>query len=123
MNEQAPANRPCPRPRRACPGVGAFAVLAGLLAAAPPAAAGPFEWQLATPESQGMSRAKLDALKDKLAKRKTRAFLVIRNDKIVYEWYAEDHGADRKHGTASLAKALVAGLSLAVALTDGRLAL
>src|SRR5262249_898737 len=54
-----------------------------------------------TPESQGMSREKLDALKDELAKRKTRAFLVIRNDKIVYEWYAAGHGPKKKHGAAS----------------------
>ena len=47
-----------------------------------------FEWQTATPESQGLSGPKLDALKDQLAQRKTRALLVIRNDTIVYEWYA-----------------------------------
>jgi CubicO group peptidase (beta-lactamase class C family) len=124
MNEQAALNRSCSRSRRPCSAViQALAVLAGLLSAGSPADAAPFEWQMATPESQGMSRAKLDALKDELAKRKTRAFLVIRNDKIVYEWYAEDHGPDKKYGTASLAKALVAGLSLAVALTDGRIAL
>ena len=83
----------------------------------------PFVWQTATPESQGMSKAKLDALKDVLAARKTKAFLVIRNDRIVYEWYAAEHGPEKKHTTASLAKALVGGLSLAVALTDGRIAL
>jgi CubicO group peptidase (beta-lactamase class C family) len=83
----------------------------------------PFVWQTAAPESQGMSKAKLDALKDVLAARKTKAFLVIRNDRIVYEWYAADHGPGKKHGTASLAKALVGGLSLAVAMTDGRIAL
>jgi CubicO group peptidase (beta-lactamase class C family) len=58
-----------------------------------------------------------------LAKRKTRAFLVIRNDKMVYEWYADGVTPERKQGTASLAKALVGGLSLAVAITDGRIAL
>ena len=47
-----------------------------------------FDWENATPESQGMSTAKLDALKDVLESRQTKAFLVIRNDKIVYEWYA-----------------------------------
>src|SRR5215510_10730484 len=83
----------------------------------------PFEWERATPESQGMSKEKLDALKDLLAARKTKAFLVIRNDKIVYEWYAADHSASKRHGTASLAKAVVGGLSLGVALTDGRIAL
>jgi CubicO group peptidase (beta-lactamase class C family) len=91
--------------------------------APPPAPAKPFEWQIATPESQGMSAAKLDDLRDDLARRKTRAFLVVRNDRIVYEWYAPDHGAAKTHGTASLAKALVAGLSLAVAITDGAIGL
>jgi CubicO group peptidase (beta-lactamase class C family) len=70
-----------------------------------------------------MSSARLDALRDELARRKTKAFLVIRNDRIVYEWYAPGHGRDKRHFTASLAKALVAGLSLAVAITDGKIAL
>jgi CubicO group peptidase (beta-lactamase class C family) len=90
----------------------------------PPAgAAPPFVWRTATPKSQGMSGPKLDALRDALAARRTTGFLVTRNDRIVYEWYAEGHGPARSHGTASLAKAVVGGLSLAVALTDGRIAL
>src|SRR5437899_11086637 len=87
------------------------------------AARPPFAWETATPESQGMSREKLDAHRAALAARKTTAFLVVRNDKIVYEWYADGHGPAKSHGTASLAKAVVGGLSLAVALTDGRIAL
>src|SRR5262245_53669444 len=82
-----------------------------------------FEWEAATPASQGMSREKLDALLAVMEQKKTKAFLVIRNDKIVYEWYAADHGPKVKHGTASLAKALVGGLSLAVAITDGQIGL
>src|SRR5262249_49921523 len=66
---------------------------------------------------------KLEALKDDLAARKTRAFLVIRNDRIVYEWYAAGHGPDRKHGAASLSKATVAGLALALLLSDGKVRL
>src|SRR4051812_44174639 len=77
----------------------------------------------ATPESQGMSSKKLDAMKGDLAARKTKALLVIRNDKIVYEWYAEGHSASAKHYTASMAKAIVAGVAVGVALTDNRLAL
>jgi CubicO group peptidase (beta-lactamase class C family) len=88
-----------------------------------PAAPAPFDWLTATPASQGMSAAKLDALRDDLAKRKTSALLVVRNDRIVYEWYAPDHGPAKLHYTASLAKALVAGLSLGVALTDGAVVL
>lgn len=82
---------------------------------------GPFT--TATPESQGMSGKKLEAMKADLAARKTKALLVIRNDKIVYEWYAEGHSASAKHYTASMAKAIVAGVSVGVALTDNRLAL
>jgi CubicO group peptidase (beta-lactamase class C family) len=88
-----------------------------------PASVQAFEWQSATPQSQGMSKEKLDALEDELAKRKTRALLVIRNDRIVYEWYAEGHGANKKHGAASLSKATVAGLALALLLTDRKLRL
>jgi CubicO group peptidase (beta-lactamase class C family) len=79
-----------------------------------------FRWRKATPEDQGMSSAQLDALKDDLAGRKTQSFLVIRNDRIVYEWYATGRGEFDKHGTASLAKAVVGGMALAVALNDGR---
>ena len=68
-----------------------------------------------------MSSAKLDVIKDRLAAKKTRAFLVARNDRIVYEWYASGTTAATKQGTASLAKALVGGMSLAVAITDGKI--
>jgi CubicO group peptidase (beta-lactamase class C family) len=80
-------------------------------------------WKSSTPESQGFSPAKLEAVRAGLAARKTEAFLVIRNDAIVCEWYAAGFGAQQKHGTASLAKALIGGLSFAVAMTDGRIAL
>ena len=49
--------------------------------------------------------------------------LVIRNDRIIFERYAPGWDATKPHGTASLAKALVGGMSLAVALTDGKIAL
>lgn len=88
-----------------------------------PAVGQSFAWQSATPESQGMSKEKLDALKDELAKRKTHALLIARNDKIVYEWYAAGHGPHTKHGAASLSKATVAGLALALLLSDGKLQL
>ncbi|MCX5644230.1 MAG: serine hydrolase [Phycisphaerae bacterium] len=84
---------------------------------------GEFQWTTATPESQGMSSQKLDAMRDDLATRKTSGLLVIRNDKIVCEWYAPGQSAKSKHGTASMAKAIVGGVSLAVAISDGRIAL
>jgi CubicO group peptidase (beta-lactamase class C family) len=84
---------------------------------------GAFAWQTATPDSQGMSGPKLDALRNELAKRQTRALLVVRNDHIVYEWYADMVNAETKQGTASLAKAAVGSMSLAVAITDGKIRL
>ena len=88
-----------------------------------PAASHPFEWQTAAPESHALSTAKLDALRDHLAARATKAFLLVHDDRIVYEWYSADHSASKPHFTASMAKALVGGMAVAVAINDGRLAL
>jgi CubicO group peptidase (beta-lactamase class C family) len=95
----------------------------GVLGVVSTAPGQPFQWRSATPESQGMSKGKLDSLKEELAKRKTHAFLVIRNDQIVYEWYAAGYRPNQKHGAASLSKATVAGLALALLLGDGKLRL
>jgi len=103
--------------------VGLACILPAGWAAWRPVAAASFEWQTATPESQGMSSQKLNALKDRLASNQTKAFLVVRNDKIVCEWYAPGVSATKPHYTASMAKALVGGVSAAVALSDGRIAL
>ena len=69
-----------------------------------------------------MDSARLDAMRDVLAERGTKGLLVVRGDRIVYEWYAPDHGPEKPHYTASLAKALVGGMSLMLALNDGRMA-
>ncbi len=79
-------------------------------------------WLTAEPGGKGFDKAKLDATRDVLAARSTKNFLVIRQDRIVYEWYAEDAGPAKRHYTASLAKALVGGMSLLLALNDGRIA-
>jgi len=78
-----------------------------------------FKWEEAVPESEGMSSEKLEAMKNTLAEKGTKSFLVIRNDKIVYEWYAPGYGPQKRHYTASLAKAIVGGTSLMLALNDG----
>ncbi len=98
-------------------------MMAANVAAADGGEVNAFRWQKASPASQGMDRAKLEAMKDSLASRQTKAFLVIRNDKIIYEWYQQGHGPDKRHYTASMAKAIVGGLSLAVAAGDGRIQL
>jgi len=85
-----------------------------------PALAG-VDWPAATPASQGLDPARLEKLKQDAAARKTRALLVVRNGKIVLEWYAEGVSQDTRQGTASLAKALVGGMPLLVAFQDGRM--
>lgn len=78
-----------------------------------------FRWKTAKPESQGVSGEKLNKLRESLAAKNTKALLIIRGDKIIYEWYTKGHGPGKKHYTASLAKALVGGMSLVTALNDG----
>lgn len=80
-----------------------------------------FEWEKATPESQGMSAEKLEKARLLLEKRRTEALLVIRNDKIILEWYAKGMDKSKKHYTASLAKSIVGGMALLVALNDGNI--
>lgn len=77
-----------------------------------------WDWKTDTPGSHGFSKERLDRLRESVAERRTKALLVIRNDRIVYEWYAEGHERDKRHYTASMAKALVGGVSLAVAVND-----
>jgi CubicO group peptidase (beta-lactamase class C family) len=80
----------------------------------------PLEWPTATPETQGLVPNKLDAIWNELRDRKTNVFLVIRNDRVVYERYADGFSRQKQHYTASLAKSLVGGLSLMLAMDAGR---
>ena len=64
---------------------------------------------------------KIEAWRSSLAARRTTGLIVIRRGRIALEWYAPEWNADRPHGTASMAKALVGGMSLAVAMNDGRI--
>ncbi len=43
----------------------------------------------------------------------------MRGGKPIVEWYADGWSADRPHGTASTATALVGGMSLLVVMNDG----
>ena len=98
----------------------AFLMCVGSGARSSPAAQ--FEWRSTQPERQGISSAKLGDLIESLEAKNTKALLIVRNDRIICECYAEGHGPDKKHYTASLAKALVGGMSLLVALNDGLIA-
>jgi len=74
-----------------------------------------------TPAECGLGAAAVAALRDDLAGRGTDCLLVVRGDRVACEWYGEGYGPDVPHYTASMAKALVGGMSLAVALSDGLL--
>lgn len=65
---------------------------------------------------------RLTGLRDRLAQKATSALLVVQHGKTILEWYAPGHGPETRQGTASLAKALVGGMSLAFAIEDGRIA-
>lgn len=80
-----------------------------------------FGWEYSTPEEEGFSTEMLYAMRDTLAVHNTTSILVIRNDKIILEWYAPGWNPKKMHYTASLAKALVGGMSLVLALNDERL--
>src|SRR5262245_20063489 len=74
--------------------------------------AAPFEWQTATPESHGLSEQKIEALRERLAAHASKAFLLVHDDRIVCQWYSADHGPTNPHFSASMAKALVGGISV-----------
>lgn len=80
-----------------------------------------WEWKNVSPESQGMFSGKLAAIWTNLQNHRTTALLVIRNDKIVFEKYAPGYSRTNPHYTASMAKALVGGVSLMMAMDDGRI--
>ena len=71
-----------------------------------------FEWTSSTPDEQDVRAENIAAMWADIEKRGTEAFMVIRNDRIVFEGYAEGWNRRRRHSTASLAKALVGGVPL-----------
>ncbi len=92
-----------------------------LLAVSGFAAAQP-EPRFLEPEEAGFDSGRLEGMRQNLVERRTNALLVVRRGRIVLEWYAPGHGPAKPEGTASLAKALVGGLSLMLAMNDGRIA-
>jgi CubicO group peptidase (beta-lactamase class C family) len=67
--------------------------------------------------------APLDDLTRDLAARGTKALYVTQYGRPIAEWYAEGVTPATRHGTASLAKSLVGGMSLMLALDEGRIRL
>src|SRR5215475_13378163 len=78
-------------------------------------------WASISPANAGFDPVRLEAWRSTLAEHRTTGLLVIRRGRIALEWYAPQWDAAKPHGTASMAKALVGGMSLAVAMSDGRI--
>jgi CubicO group peptidase (beta-lactamase class C family) len=76
-------------------------------------------WTLEDPAERRMDSARLNALRDELEARGTTGFLVVRNNTVVHEWYCTGFGPEKPHYTASLAKSLVGGMALMLAIDDG----
>src|SRR5260370_6179980 len=79
------------------------------------------DWAAISAPEAGLDALKLEAFRSTLAAHHTTGLIVIRRGRIALEWYAPEWNAGRPHGTASMAKALVGGMSLAVAMSDGRI--
>ena len=93
----------------------------GLLFATALACAQTMPWPTIPAAGAGLDVTGLEAWRANLAAHRTTGLIVIRRGRIALEWYAPEWNADRPHGTASMAKALVGGMSLAVAMSDGRI--
>lgn len=76
-------------------------------------------WDEAIPAEDLGAYEALATVRDTLAQHGTKAFLVAREGIIIHEWYASDFGVNARHYTASLGKALVGGMALLVAFSDG----
>jgi CubicO group peptidase (beta-lactamase class C family) len=79
------------------------------------------DWPDAGAAAAPFDMARLNAVRDRLEQQRTKAFLVLHRGRKVMEWYAPGTDFKTRHGTASMAKALVGGTSLLVAISDGRL--
>ena len=78
-------------------------------------------WQTADPAQEGLSRTVLDSLRTVLAGKGTVAFLVVRANHVVYEWYGPKSGPDVPYITTAMAKAVTGTIALLTAVTDGRI--
>lgn len=65
--------------------------------------------------------SRLESFRAALAARGTAALYALQNGRVGLEWYAPGHNAEKLQGTASLAKALVGGMTLMVAMRDGNI--
>ena len=70
-----------------------------------------------------MDGSKLKALIENLSEINTEAFLVVKSDRIVSEWYRNGLSANKTFSISALAKATTGSVALMVAVNDGRISL
>jgi CubicO group peptidase (beta-lactamase class C family) len=113
--------------RRGIIAAGALLVLliggAVVWSARPPSEPALVDWPAATPASEGFDANALAALADTLAGHGTKTLLIARHGNVVFEWYAPDFGANKRHYTAAMLKAMAASPTLIAAVDEGLLSL
>ena len=80
------------------------------------------DWAVSTPEAEGMSSEKLEALKTYFETHKSRAALVIRHGKIVAEWYWDGKDKDSTFQAYSVTKSL-SSTAIGLLVKDGKVKL
>src|SRR5687768_9431110 len=80
------------------------------------------DWQVAAPDSQGISAEKLEKLRDWLADHGSKTGLVVRHGQIVAEWYFGDAKPDSQHLVYSTSKSFAA-TAAGIAIAEGKLSL
>jgi CubicO group peptidase (beta-lactamase class C family) len=80
-------------------------------------------WAATDPLKEGLNKAVLDSLQRSLAAKGTEAFLVVRGNHVVYEWYSAGSGPNGRHLMTAMTKAVTGSVVLLAAVTDGYVAL
>ena len=77
------------------------------------------KWETASPESEGLHTAKLELFRNGLMERNTESLVVVKGNKVVYEWYSDHTSVDKKHGVGAIVKAAIAAPVLSIAVEEG----
>jgi CubicO group peptidase (beta-lactamase class C family) len=80
------------------------------------------DWQIASPESEGISAAKLAELKTWLAEHGSKTGMVVRHGRIVAEWYFEDATAESQYLVYSTSKSF-SSTAAGIAIAEGKFSL
>jgi CubicO group peptidase (beta-lactamase class C family) len=80
-------------------------------------------WPMGTPASAGIEAAALDQLWDELRAKRTKAFVVARGGRLVYERYGPGGGPNARMSFAAANKGLIGIPALLICLQDGRISL